>query len=936
MAKRTVQSGPRVMTGAPELIPGNPTDLSATAEQVGGKARVRVKYKPPVTPNGFKGAHGYLEAPAHHAPSYGQRIGELVVGESSVNKKAVDMGKFDYSDQNLDDSGFVIVTFPDQPLPGASQQWRCYLAPYSGSYDVPFAPVTVLVGPSPETPTPSALVTVEPLERFGIGEEYAPRVRDLVVTVLGPDWVSAQWQYKLQAAWTDPVEADAPDRYKDFNSVEVEIIDTDGKGTRHRVGKGAQLFVTDYRPVPREQASGSVRVHSQNQAGDTNTYALNVTPEKPYTTPEYPALNDVQNFSVIAGFGYHPQTGEPVLILAPYFDLPADATNFSHIQLRVKPDTTWVHVNSPGRSTAEDPGSKAYIAQEFYPEGAVDWDCVAVSVGIDGEVKWPDPQVPGTSPTAVAAIPDWKGASGVDYCDNPTSVECEIVYPTGDPDGDGIENYGFRFRYTPPDDPRFSGCTPVAVDGSGRQIPLGQPGRNPDPGVWQYTDSWSIHNPTTFTVWFPGRDFTNRVNGNGTLASPIPSVGPLPVTYQTAGGLNPTRFNPGKIDGNVYYNSAGKFSLRVNDSTEIGIGPGGITLNGVPMGKALAGSYDAAVFGNSGGVFQQVAVRLGSLVSGSYDPQLFTTPSGIFKLKYGGQFTQTASGLEVDNISANIINTGILRVGNATAGSPSYMGVYNGGSLVGWVGTNGVIIGGWMKEFYVGGTSPANAKVYVDGSGNAYFSGNVGATSMTSGTFNVGTYNNSGATGVYCYKWNGSANVLVGWMGANGAIVGGWCKEFYIGGTSPANAQIYCDSLGNAIFSGSILATQVTSGGTLIGVAMVLTGSGYNITINGTDRMKVQAGVGTGQYSQMTENGLASYATSSTSGQRCIISSSGISIGTGFAVPQILTSMATGWSLPSGTPTRTSFNTGTVTLAQLAERVYALINDLYSHHRLIG
>lgn len=44
----------------------------------------------------------------------------------------------------------------------------------------------------------------------------------------------------------------------------------------------------------------------------------------------------------------------------------------------------------------------------------------------------------------------------------------------------------------------------------------------------------------------------------------------------------------------------------------------------------------------------------------------------------------------------------------------------------------------------------------------------------------------------------------------------------------------------------------------------------------------------------------------------------------------------TGWQLPIGTMNRTSFDTATVTLPELAQRVYALIDDLYNGHGLIG
>lgn len=50
---------------------------------------------------------------------------------------------------------------------------------------------------------------------------------------------------------------------------------------------------------------------------------------------------------------------------------------------------------------------------------------------------------------------------------------------------------------------------------------------------------------------------------------------------------------------------------------------------------------------------------------------------------------------------------------------------------------------------------------------------------------------------------------------------------------------------------------------------------------------------------------------------------------------QVVSSRKTGWSAPTGTATRTTFFTGTVTLSQLAERVKGLIDDLTAHG-LIG
>lgn len=52
-------------------------------------------------------------------------------------------------------------------------------------------------------------------------------------------------------------------------------------------------------------------------------------------------------------------------------------------------------------------------------------------------------------------------------------------------------------------------------------------------------------------------------------------------------------------------------------------------------------------------------------------------------------------------------------------------------------------------------------------------------------------------------------------------------------------------------------------------------------------------------------------------------------------INQIIGARVTGWAAPTGTSTRSTFATSTVTLSQLAERVKALLDDLTTHG-LIG
>lgn len=73
------------------------------------------------------------------------------------------------------------------------------------------------------------------------------------------------------------------------------------------------------------------------------------------------------------------------------------------------------------------------------------------------------------------------------------------------------------------------------------------------------------------------------------------------------------------------------------------------------------------------------------------------------------------------------------------------------------------------------------------------------------------------------------------------------------------------------------------------------------------------------------------------SGDGTLAGNFGVTTGKAYKVNnvQVVSSRKTGWAAVTGTATRTTFDTATVTTAQLAERVKALIDDLTSHG-LIG
>lgn len=132
-------------------------------------------------------------------------------------------------------------------------------------------------------------------------------------------------------------------------------------------------------------------------------------------------------------------------------------------------------------------------------------------------------------------------------------------------------------------------------------------------------------------------------------------------------------------------------------------------------------------------------------------------------------------------------------------------------------------------------------------------------------------------------------------------------------------------------FTGSLTATQSGAGGHAFngqGVALFANSSNSNANIFGLR----QAG-----------SSLVHLGYDSTEGFRVSDSAGtlrhGMTLGAtpGYRLngTQVLTTRQTGWSAPTGTATRTSFATSTVTTAQLAERVKAVIDDLTAHG-LIG
>ena len=144
------------------------------------------------------------------------------------------------------------------------------------------------------------------------------------------------------------------------------------------------------------------------------------------------------------------------------------------------------------------------------------------------------------------------------------------------------------------------------------------------------------------------------------------------------------------------------------------------------------------------------------------------------------------ANLAVDN--AKIANATItfgkiatLAVGGAGLGAPGIFTVYNAANAaVAWAGTLGGYYGMWAANFWAGGTSPADAPFYIDGSLHANM-----------------------------FIKDGSNNI-VAWAGTLSGNSGIWGKNLWAGGTGPATAPFYVDAVGNVVIDNTGLATKAT------------------------------------------------------------------------------------------------------------------------------
>lgn len=357
-------------------------------------------------------------------------------------------------------------------------------------------------------------------------------------------------------------------------------------------------------------------------------------------------------------------------------------------------------------------------------------------------------------------------------------------------------------------------------------------------------------------------------------------------------------------------------------------GPGSMTVASGPP------NYDTV--GWIGSAEAAPAVNITSIVAG------LVTTAAVHKLKAGhtvlieGTTSAATHGYwVVDTVPTTDTFTATSLTGSSTGGTMTL-----------------IFAGGWLKTLAVSGTSFSNAHLVADVDGALYitdaFISLTGSSSTITLDPTVGSLKVEQAGGGYL------AELSSGWIrltdgtnvGDESVIQPGFYRAYKKGLSSLALARVV-DIYGYGAFgpivslsqaNGTPTATTATLLNDVLGGLMLwgFEGAGeseYCAGIFGVATEDHDTGAhGAGLSFSITANG----ATTPTAGM--VLNQDGsLNVATSYKVAgtQVVGAGKTGWALPTGTLARTTFDQSTVTLAELAKRVAALVTDLYSQHGLI-
>lgn len=462
----------------------------------------------------------------------------------------------------------------------------------------------------------------------------------------------------------------------------------------------------------------------------------------------------------------------------------------------------------------------------------------------------------------------------------------------------------------------------------------------------------------------------------------------------TSGGLSVG--TTGRINGNIDYNvsftppfgggadNKGFFLGYANSIYQFFIGHGGpspgqyLYWNGTNLVIRGGITADSTLGGLAVSTVTTVIDATGQIITSKLrtDTQLiladfnFGTTNYAGAVKAGDITWNTSTGAITGGSGVVVYRNGIL---GAKAGVATFSITTSGDATFdGAITARSGTIGGWV----IGATSISSNTfgtiLYLSGgdgrirAGKGTYSDNVntgfwiGIDGDGVAKLNLGGSSNS-------LNWNGSSLTITGEVRATSGYIGGTASGWQIttgtisntsssGGSVTRTATLTSDAkitLSNTFSTLSIDAstnqpvldisgtypTRVTGGAVNNAIILGTGGSGSEVVLSGSALYMYGSGkVISHQYFEAGVTTAVDFKNVNVRFYSGVQQSARIDISNGdhyILGNKIITARRTGWTAATGTATRSSFDTSTVTTAQLAERVKALLDDLITHG-LIG
>jgi hypothetical protein len=766
------------------------------------------------------------------------------------------------------------------------------------------------------------------------GREYANLITNPAASATYDVDGSGQKAIRIDTSWTEPTEAEDPR----FAGTIVTLLIAAENFSTELTGIEADSPAVSFIPPEIADKPASIAFISADTAGRKNTYVNGVTPEIPITLPGIDIdVADVTGFSVATSYRTNGD-GQKVLVITPTFTPPADPQWASiSFEVEISGDPATYVLGFP----FEDGEAGEAIIADF-PQVAEDWAFRARSVDVNGQAKNGFVRFPTSGYVIVG--PPTLGPSGTEYTGNITGASASVTAVTT---SDGTTMQRLTLTYSPPADVTWGGVELRVYDGA---TLLDRVRSSALPGA--VTSTFANPDSSKTLTWkLVSFDVNGKANSE-TGGTPQGTV----IVGSAAGTLDLRKFLPASTDNFTIVGS----SLRIK--------------TGVAMEVDGSGNLRVSVSGITSSLIAAGAVGVSQLLDDAVT-NLKIAADAVTAAKIA------ANAVTAPAIAASAVTAGKIAAGAVTAGTIAANAVTAAEILAGSITTVKIAAGAVTATeiaalAIVAGKIAANAVSATEIAANSIIAGkiatnavaaaNIQANAISSDKLDANFINVGGGGGKPGqFRIFNSVGSQIGFIGVDGGFQGGWCREFRVGGTSASNAKLVADSSGNlsivdATFSLNLngvtteidnafdtygfpgLTVRFNSGANRV---IVLPDAIYGLSTSGSGTPFYMTGIGGEGYFSIrgffgrifevsTSTGLIQAFNMSMTIQGAIESITEFQVNGN----TVVRSRRTGWTLPSGISTRSGFNTATVTTAELAERLKALIEDLSAAfgHGLIG